>query len=96
MGQQHDLQAFNGQKPKVETWHRFVAACGTLPPVVRDYFARSPAAQGVAPVATREVNKMLLGVFGKLQAALEPKAASDAEVQGLLQAVKEQAARVRG
>jgi hypothetical protein len=92
---QGDLQAFNDQTTKVEVWLRYVAACRGVTPTIRDYFTRSPAAKAVEPVAVREVNKILHGVLGQLQAALESKAARDADEQTLLGAVREAAATLR-
>jgi hypothetical protein len=92
---QGDLKALNGEATKVEVWRRYVTACGRVAPAVREYFARSPAAKLVEPVAVREVNKLVRGVLAQLQSALESKGAEDADAAALLGPVRETAATLR-
>lgn len=84
-----DIEAFNDQARKIDVWKHYVAACALVAPTVRGYFARSPVAKGMEPVAIRELNKMLRSVLTQLEAGVKPKAAEDADARHLLAAVRE-------
>ncbi len=90
-----DIEAFNDQSTKIAVWGQYVAACALVAPTVRGYFARSPVAKGMEPIAIRELNKMLRSVLTQLEAGVEPKAAEDADARELLGAIRSALASLR-
>jgi hypothetical protein len=91
---QRDLQSLNGVDPGVGGWTQFIAAMTGVPERVRAFFARSPAAQAVQPVAMREVTKILRSVLTQLEAGLAARPSDDTGVKELTMRVRAAAAEL--
>jgi hypothetical protein len=89
---QADLQSLNGKAPGVAGWSRFVTDITAVPGCVREFFARSPSARTVEPVAMREVNKMIKSVLDQVHDGLAAQSGPDAEVSELAAKVRAAAA----